>query len=70
MVSFKFRTAATTRSTEQFSPFTVKGALYDDMATIREKAWQWCHSATSEPFADDKLYNSPLNVVVDGKVVG
>jgi hypothetical protein len=40
------------------------------MAIIREKAWQWCHSATSEPFADDKLYKSPLNVVVNGKVVG
>eukprot|EP00930_Biecheleria_cincta_P063644 TRINITY_DN49180_c0_g1_i1.p2 TRINITY_DN49180_c0_g1~~TRINITY_DN49180_c0_g1_i1.p2 ORF type:complete len:215 (+),score=51.91 TRINITY_DN49180_c0_g1_i1:90-647(+) len=40
------------------------------MASIREKAWKWCHSATSEPFADDKLSNSSLDVVVNGRVVG
>ena len=69
-VCFKFSTCATTRSPQQFSTFGVWAAFGDSMETTREWAWSWCHFAADIPFPENKLSNSPLNVVLDGKKNG
>ena len=40
------------------------------MGTTRKKAWRRCYTETDIPFPENKLFDSPSNVVVDGKKKG